>query len=320
MREILYFDAMKEALAEEMRREKKVYMIGESIRGGNFPHTDGLVQEFGNDRIMDTPLAETALAGIGIGSALTGYRPVVEMMFADFLYVAADEVFHKAAQWRFLHGGQTSMPVVFMASAGGGDKLANEHSKLPSAMVLHHPGLKLAVPSNPYDAKGLLKTAIRDDNPVCYFWHLALMAMPGEIPDEEYTVPFGVAEVKREGSDITVLAISNMVNLALEVAEKLAGKISVEVIDPRTLEPFDMEAVVKSVEKTGHLVIVDEDTENCGFAAELGFRIQDKIFDELDAPVKRVCGANYPIAGGYLEQHVLPKQEQILKAIEDTLA
>jgi len=320
MRTIALYDAMKEALAEEMRRDEKVFMLGESIRGGNWPHTDGLAHEFGNDRIMDTPLAETALAGLGIGSAMAGYRPVVEMMFANFFYVAADEIFHKAAHWRFMHGGQTIMPTVFMAAAGGGQYLANEHSKFPSAMVLHHPGLKMVVPSNPYDAKGLLKTAIRDDNPVCYFWHIQQMAMSGEIPEEEYTIPFGVAKIKKEGKDITVLAISNMVELAMEVAGKLEGKISVEVIDPRTLEPFDMETVIKSVEKTGHLVIVDEDTERCGFAAELGFAIQKQIFGELDAPITRVSGANYPIAGGHLEQHVLPKPEQILKAIEETLA
>ncbi len=320
MKEIVLFNAMKEALAEEMRRDARVFMVGESIRGGNWPHTEGLVKEFGNERILDTPLAETAIAGLGIGSALAGYRPVVEMMFSNFFYVAADEIFHKAAQWRFLHGGQTTMPAVFMAAAGGGQYLANEHSKFPAAMVLHHPGLKLALPSNPYDAKGLLKTAIRDDDPVCYFWHIQQMAMQGKVPEEEYTIPFGVADIKREGSDVTVLAVSRMVQLALKAAKQLEGEISVEVIDPRTLEPFDMDAVINSVEKTGHLVIVDEDTECCGFPAELGFRIQEQAFDELDGPIRRVCAANFPIAGGHMEQRVLPSVDQIVQTIRQTIA
>jgi acetoin:2,6-dichlorophenolindophenol oxidoreductase subunit beta len=320
MREIPYFQAMKEALAEELSRDEKVFMIGESIRGGNFPHTDGLVHDFGNDRIIDSPLAESVLMGTGVGAALAGYRPVVDLMFADFMYVAGDEVFLKSAQWRFIHGGKPTLPLVILAAAGGGLYLANEHSKIPSATVLHNPGLKLVVPSNPYDAKGLLKTAIRDNNPVCFFWHKALMAMRGDVPEEEYTIPFGMAEIKKEGTDVTVVAISNMANYAMKVAEELEGKISLEVIDPRTLEPFDLETVLKSVKKTGQLVIVDEDTERCGFPAELGFQIQEQAFDYLDAPIKRICAANYPIAGGHMEQHVLPKQEQIKQAIEEIVA
>jgi pyruvate/2-oxoglutarate/acetoin dehydrogenase E1 component len=320
MREIPYFQAIKEALVEEMQRDEKVYMFGESIRGGNFPHTEGLVKQFGGERIVDTPLAETALAGVGVGSALAGYRPVVDLMFADFMYVAGDEIFLKASQWRFLHGGKVDMPLVIIAAAGGGLYLANEHSQIPSAQVLHTPGLKLAVPSNPYDAKGLLKTAIRDNNPVVYFWHKALMAMPGDVPEEEYTIPFGQAEIKREGTDVTVVGVSKMVNDVLEIAQELEGKISVEVIDPRTLEPFDIETVLKSVDKTGHLVVVDEDTERCGFPAELCFQIQERGFDLLDAPIKRVCAANYPIAGGFMEQHILPQSAQIKKAIEEAVA
>jgi pyruvate dehydrogenase E1 component beta subunit len=320
MREIPYFQAIKEALSEEMERDDKVYMFGESIRGGNWPYTAGLVQQFGKDRILDTPIAETALTGTGIGSALAGYRPVVDLMFADFMYVAGDEIFLKAAQWRFLQGGKVNVPLVIMAAVGGGLMLANEHSQIPSAAVLHKPGLKLALPSNPYDAKGLLKTAIRDNNPVIYFWHKALMAMPGEVPEDEYVIPFGVADIKREGSDVTVVAISKMVNHALEVARELEGEISVEVIDPRTLEPFDIDTVLQSVDKTGHLVIVDEDTERCGFPAEIAFQVQEMAFDSLDAPIKRVCAANFPIAGGYMEQHILPQPAQIKAAIEEVVA
>jgi pyruvate/2-oxoglutarate/acetoin dehydrogenase E1 component len=316
MRELTYVQAIQEGLAEEMRRDDKVFLMGESVRGGNFEHTVGLVQEFGPDRVLDTPICETAMAGAGVGAALAGYRPVVELMFADFMYIAADEIFLKAAQWRFMHGGQTTTPVVFMMAAGGGLMLANEHSRIPSALVLHHPGLKLAVPSNPHDAKGLLKTAIRDNNPVVYFWHKALMGMKGEVPEEEYTVPFGQAAVVREGSDVTVVAVSAMVNLALEVARVLEGQISVEVIDPLTLEPLDLETIFKSLEKTNRLVIVDEDTERCGFAAELGFQVVEQGFDLLDAPIQRVCAANVPIAGGLMEQHVLPGAARLTAAIE----
>jgi pyruvate/2-oxoglutarate/acetoin dehydrogenase E1 component len=316
MRELTYVRAIQEALAEEMRRDDKVFLMGESVRGGNFEHTVGLVQEFGPDRVLDTPICETALSGAGVGAALAGYRPVVELMFADFMYIAADEIFLKAAQWRFMHGGQTTMPVVFMMAAGGGLMLANEHSRIPSGLVLHHPGLKLAVPSNPCDAKGLLKTAIRDNNPVVYFWHKALMGMKGAVPEEEYSIPFGKAAVAREGSDVTVVAVSAMVNLALQVAQAMEAQVSVEVVDPRTLEPLDLETILKSLEKTNRLVIVDEDTERCGFAAELGFQVMEQGFDLLDTPIRRVCAANVPIAGGLMEQHVLPGAARLTAAIE----
>jgi pyruvate/2-oxoglutarate/acetoin dehydrogenase E1 component len=208
------------------------------------------------------------------------------------------------------------VPVVFLMAAGGGLMLANEHSRIPSSIVLHHPGLKLAVPSNPYDAKGLLKTAIRDSNPVVFFWHKALMGMRGPVPAEEYTLPFGQAAIVREGSDLTLVAVSAMVNLSLSVAQELeAGGISVEVIDPRTLEPLDLETILRSVEKTNRLLIVDEDTERCGFAAELGLQVIEQGFDLLDAPVKRVCAANSPIAGGFMEQYVLPGHDKIRAAI-----
>jgi len=321
MRTITYVQAMQEAMAEEMRRDPKVILFGESVRGGNYEHTVGLVGEFGPDRVLDTPIAETAIAGTGIGSALAGYRPIVELMFADFMYVAADEIFLKAAQWRFIHGGQTTMPLVFMAAAGGGLMLSNEHSRIPTSMIAHHPGLKLVIPSNPYDAKGLLKTSIRDNNPVVYLWHKALMGMKGEVPEGEYTLPLGKAEVKREGRDVTVVAFSNMVNLSLKVAEQLAPEgIDVEVLDPRTLEPFDLEAVLQSLEKTNRLVVVDEDTERCSFAAELATQVMEHGFSLLDAPVRRVCAANSPIAGGYMEQHVLPSQEKIKAAIQQVVA
>jgi pyruvate dehydrogenase E1 component beta subunit len=316
MRELTYVAAINEALAEEMARDDKVFVLGEGVQAGPFGATTGLVQQFGPDRVLDTPISETAIAGAGIGSAMLGYRPVVDLGFADFMYIAGDEIFLKAAQWRFMHGGKTQVPVVFFAAVGGGMKLGNEHSHVPSTMVLHSPGLKLAIPSTPHDAKGLLKSAIRDNNPVCFFWHKGLMGMTGDVPQEDYTVPFGVAEVKRQGSDVTVVANSLMVTYALEVASQLDGELSVEVIDPRTLEPLDMDTIMDSVSKTGRVVIVDEDIERCGFAAELAFQIQKKAFSTLKAPIQRVCAANYPIAGGYMEEQILPGTLQIRAAIE----
>jgi pyruvate/2-oxoglutarate/acetoin dehydrogenase E1 component len=320
MSEKTYVRAMREALAEEMNRDNKVFLVGESVRGGSFGVTSGLFRQFGKDRVLDTPICETGVAGAGIGAALAGYRPVVDFMFADFMYVAGDEVFLKASQWHFLHGGKVDLPVVFLAAVGGGMMLCNEHSQVPSAPILHAPGLKLIQPSTPHDAKGLLKTAIRDNNPVAFFYHKRLLGLKGEVPDGEYTVPFGKADVKKEGSDVTVIATSMMVHYALQAAAELEGKFSVEVIDPRTLEPLDIESILDSVRKTGRVVIVDEDTERCGFAAELGFQIMERGFDSLDAPVKRVCAANFPIPGGYMEQHVLPSAKKVEAAIEAVMA
>jgi pyruvate/2-oxoglutarate/acetoin dehydrogenase E1 component len=319
MAEKSYIQAIAEALAEEMQRDQKVFVVGESVRGGSFGTTTGLYQVFGADRVLDTPIAETGVAGAGIGAALCGYRPVVDFMFADFMYVAGDEIFLKAPQWRFLHGGKVDMPVTFIGAVGGGLMLANEHSQVPVAPLLHAPGIKCVMPSTPYDAKGLLKTAIRDNNPVFFFWHKALMLTLGEVPDEEYTIPFGVADVKREGSDVTVVASGMMTHYALSVAEELEGEISVEVVDPRSFEPLDLATILKSVQKTGRLVIADEDKERCGFAAELGFQVMENAFDSLDAPIKRVCSLNYPIPGGYMEAEYLPNPEKLALAIKEVM-
>lgn len=319
MREIPYVGAINEALAEEMKRDEKVFLIGESIQAGTFFTTTGLVQQFGPERVMDTPISESAIAGAAVGAAMAGYRPVADMMFADFMYCCADEVLLKAAMWHFIHAKRVNVPVVFKAAIGGYSRLANEHSRCPEAMILHHPGLKLALPSTPYDAKGLLKTAIRDNNPVCFFYHKQLLGMTGPVPEEEYVVPFGVAEVRREGTDVTVVATSFQVKQALDVANELEGQISVEVIDPRTLEPLDLDTIVKSVQKTGRVVIVDEDTERCGIGAEIGMQIIENAFDSLDAPPKRVCSANSPIPGATMEQYCLPRPQQIKEAIQEVM-
>ncbi len=319
MRQLSLTGAINEALKEELQRDEKVFCIGEDIQAGTFGETSGLVQQFGPDRIMDTPLAETAVAGAAIGAAMCGYRPVADFMFADFMWIAGDEIFMKAAKWHFLHGKKVNVPVVFLAAMGGGFKLGPEHSQCPESVVMHTPGLKLVVPSTPYDAKGLMKTAIRDNNPVVYFYHKALFGLMGDVPEEEYTIPFGQADIKREGSDVTVVAIGQMVHYALEAAEKLKDKASVEVIDPRTLEPFDIDTIVESVKKTGRAVVVDEDTLRCGVTGEIASQIMEQAFDYLDAPVKRVAAANLPIAGGFLETEVLPQPQDVLAAIEAVL-
>ncbi|MGB6837568.1 MAG: alpha-ketoacid dehydrogenase subunit beta [Dehalococcoidia bacterium] len=320
MREIPYLTAINEALAEEMAKDETVFVIGEDVQAGTFMVTTGLVQKFGPDRVMDTPLSETAVAGACVGAAMAGYRPIADFMFADFMWCCADEVFLKAAKWRFIHGGKVNLPLVFLAAMGGGARTGPEHSQCPESVVLHNPGLKLALPSTPYDAKGLLKTAIRDNSPVVFFYHKQLLGARGEVPEEEYTIPLGVADVKREGKDVTVVATSLMAQLALNVASELEGRVSVEVIDPRTLEPLDIDTIVNSVKKTGRVVIVDEDTKRCGVGAEIGMQIMENVFDSLDAPIQRVAAANLPIAGGYMEQYVLPQPKDIVAAIEAVMA
>ena len=315
MKQITYIQAINEALAEEMRRDEKVFLIGEDIQLGAFGATTGLVKEFGTDRVIDTPISETIVAGAAVGAAMAGYRPVADFMFADFMFVASDEIFLRAAKWRFIHGGQQTIPLVFMAAMGGYAKIGPEHSQSPVSYYLHTPGLKLVVPSTPYDAKGLMKTAIRDNNPVIYFYHKFLLGLPGEIPEEEYTIPLGKADIKREGTDVTVVATGMQVHFALSVAAELEGKVSVEVIDPRSLEPLDIDTIVQSVKKTGRAVVVDEDTKRCGIAGEIAMQINENAFDYLDAPVQRISAANYPIPGGVLEDAVLPQPGQIKDAI-----
>ena len=318
MREIPYLVAMNEALSEEMTRDERVFVIGEDVQAGTFGVTSRLVQRFGADRIIDTPLSETAVAGAALGSAMAGYRPVADFMFADFIFIAGNEILVNTAKWRFAHGGKVSLPLVFMAAMGGGARNGPEHSQSPEAVIMHTPGLKLAIPSTPYDAKGLLKSAIRDNNPVVFFYHKRLLGFRGPVPEpeEEYLIPFGVADVKRKGDDVTVVATGRMVHHALSVAGELDGRLSVEVIDPRTLEPLDIGTIVESVRKTGRLVVMDEDTKRCGVGAEIITQVIENAFDALDAPPQRVAAANLPIPGGYIEQEVLPKPADLLAAIE----
>jgi len=316
MKEIRYIQAINQALAEEMERDETVFIIGEDVQSGVFGASRDLVERFGPERVMDTPLSETAVAGSALGAAMAGYRPVADFMFADFMFIAANEVINNAAKWHFIHGGKVDLPLVFFACIGGGARVGPEHSQCPESVFLHTPGLKLVLPSTPHDAKGLLKTAIRDNNPVVFFYHKRLLGATGEVPEEEYTIPFGVADIKREGKDVTVVATARMVQFSLEVATELEGKVSVEVVDPRTLEPLDIDTIVESVRKTGRVVIVDEDTLRCGVSAEIGMQIMEQAFDSLDAPIQRVGAANLPIAGALMEQYVLPRPDDIVSAIE----
>ncbi|MEE9556142.1 MAG: alpha-ketoacid dehydrogenase subunit beta [Candidatus Adiutricales bacterium] len=316
MREIRYMQALNEALADEMSRDEKVFIIGEDVTQGSFGVTSGLIDRFGKDRVMDTPLAETAIAGAAVGSSMAGYRPVAEIMFGDFMFVAADEIFLKAAKWRFLHGGLVNLPLVFLMAIGGYIKLGAEHSQCPETHIMHTPGLKLVIPSTPYDAKGLMKTAIRDNNPVIFFYHKLLLGSKGQVPEEDYAIPFGQADIKREGTDVTIVATGLMVSFSLGIAEAMAEKVSIEVIDPRTLEPLDIDTIVESVKKTGRLVIVDEDTKRCGPGAEIGMQVMENAFDYLDAPIQRVAAANMPIPGGVMEKYVLPQTDDIVAAVK----
>ncbi len=325
MRTISFMQALNEALREEMRRDPAVYVLGMGVhwsRGGHNPMA-GLIEEFGEKRVRSTPLSEPAIAGSCVGAALAGMRPVAYLGLADFVFCALDEILCKAGKWRYTHGanGGMTLPIVFLETIGGYVSAASEHSQAPLALYAHAPGLKIAVPTTPYDAKGLLKTAIRDDNPVVIFQHKLLLGSKGPVPEDDYSVPFGVAEVRREGRDVTVVATSYMVTLALRAAAELEKEgVEVEVIDPLTLEPLDIERMVESVRKTGRLVVVDEDTERCGVGAEIAMQVMEQAFEALKAPVQRVANPNLPVPySPPLERAVLPSAQKIQAAVLRTL-
>ena len=316
-REITISEAIREAIVEEMERDERVYMLGISIQAGTFPHTKGLCEQFGAQRVVDAPLSEPGIAGCAMGSAMEGLRPIVDFMYAGFSYFSGSEVFLQTSQYHFLHGSQRPLPLVYMGTCGVGRRVANEHATLPYGALIHHPGIKVCMPSTPYDAKGLMKAAIRDNNPVFFLWHINTMMFKGPVPEGDYIVPLGCADVKREGRDVTVLVSGLQVHNVLKVAEKLKGEISVEVVDPRSFEPFDCETLLRSIEKTTRLVIVDEDWERAGFAAEVTAQVMEKGYDLLDAPVKRVCHPNMPIPGGYIDAYTMPTPERIEAAIRE---
>ena len=314
-----YSRAINEALAEEMRRDPRVFMMGQDIGklGGVFGLTRGLQEEFGSQRVRDTAINETFIVGGAAGAALGGMIPVVELQFADFLFTAADEIFHKLAKWRYMHGGQFTMPVVVRLPSGVLGGAGAEHSQSLETIAMHVPGLKVAVPATPADAKGLLKSAIRDPDPVLYFEHKSLYRVKGPVPESpDALVPFGSARVARPGTDLTVVATGLMVGRALEAAEQLTSRgIDVEVIDPRTLVPLDIDTVLASVAKTHRLMVVHEASRTAGFGAEISAQVQERAFFSLDAPVWRVCGTDTPLPQDPdLEQACIPSTEEIVTA------
>lgn len=319
-----YREALREALREEMGHDSSVFLLGEDIGrhwGGAFKVTDGLAQQFGDERVRDTPISESAIVGTGVGAAITGMRPVAEIMFGDLTALAMDQIANQAAKIRYMFGGQASCPLVIRTPFGAGVNIASHHSQSLEAWFMHVPGLQVAVPSTPYDAKGLLKTAIRGSNPVLFCEHKLLYPVEGDVPEDEYTIPFGVAEVKRKGSDVTVVATMYMVHKARNAAAELEEEgLSVEVIDPRTLTPLDKKAIVDSVKKTGRLVIVSEDCKTGGVSAEISSVVAEEAIDYLDAPIKRVTGADTPIPfSPPLEQYVIPDEKAIIKAVKEVV-
>lgn len=318
-RELTYIEAINEALVEEMGHDERVFVMGQDVGayGGLFGATSGLQERFGTRRCFDTPISETFLAGGGVGAAITGLRPVVELQFADFVAIAMDEIYDKAAKWRYMHGGLFTVPLVIRAPEGAMGGAGPEHSQCPEALFWSAAGLYVVTPSTPADVKGLLKTAIRDDNPVLFLEHKALSNTKGEVPEGEHLVPLGEADVKREGSDVTVVAWSNMVPRALEAAETLEAQgTSVEVVDPRGIRPLDKEAILGSLEKTGRIVFVHEAPKPGGPASEVMAIIAEEAVDLLEAPIKRVAAPDTPIPQSmHLEKLLVPTTEDIANAV-----
>jgi len=323
-RELMYREALNEALREEMQRDPTVFLMGEGIaeRGGSYKVTVDLVHEFGPKRVIDTPISEASFTGAAIGAALTGMRPVVEILFVDFSMLVMDQLVNQAAKLPFMTGNQCTVPLVLRTQGGAGNGLAAQHSQSLEAMFYHVPGLRLAVPSTPADAKGLLKAAIREDAPVVFMEHKLLYMTEGEVPEAEYTIEFGKGDVKRAGRDVTLIAWSNMIPRSLEAAEELAAEgIEVEVVDPRTLVPLDTELILESVRKTQHAVIVQEAVRRGGVASDIASMIQEYVFDFLDAPIGIVAGVNTPIPHNLeLEKACVPQKEQIMEAVRRSVA
>lgn len=323
MRTITFTQALNEAMAEEMRRDPDVFVLGEDVRIGVFRQTFGLVNEFGPERVLNTPIAENAITGVAMGASLNGMRPVLEIMFCDFIMLAMDQICNHLGQWRYITGNQYCMPVTIRTAIGGGFGSGYGHSQCLESQFLQAPGLVLVEPSTPYDAKGLLKSAIRSDDPVVFFEHKKLLrgGIQGEVPEEEYTVPFGEAIVRRKGKDATVVAIGYMVYEALTAAEVLAEEgIDIEVIDPRTIVPLDIDTIFKSVEKTGRLVTAEEGRIRGGVGAEIAALAYGECFSLLDAPVQRVAAPMVPIPGSrVLEKFYIPNKNDIVRAVKRTL-
>lgn len=322
MKEITYREALREAMAEEMRRDENVFLLGEDIGyfGGAFKVTDGLIAEFGEERVRDTPLAESAISGSAVGAAMVGLRPVAEIMFADFIVLCMDHLVNEASKMRYLYAGDQSVPMVLRAPQGSTGAGAH-HSQCIEAWLLNIPGLKIVVPSTPADAKGLLKASIRDNDPVVFIEHRKLYPTIGLVPDGDYVVPIGKADIKREGTNITIIAISSMVPKALIAAEELAKEgISAEVLDPRTLNPLDMETILNSVKKTKNVLTVSEACLTGGPGSEIAARIISEAFDYLDSPIKRIGALDTPVPfSPTMEKFYVPNEKKIIDGVKEVL-
>ncbi len=323
MPEITYREALNQALREEMERDPSVFIIGEDVGlyGGSFKVTDGLLAEFGRERVIDTPIAEGGIVGMGIGAAMAGLRPVVELMTVNFALLAMDQIVNHAAKIRYMFGGKVRVPMVIRAPGGGGQQLAAQHSQSLEAYFLHCPGMKVVCPATPADGKGLLKEAIRDDDPVMFLEHEAMYGKKGDVPEGEYTVPLGRARLLRTGDDMSIISFSRMAMQSLNAAQELEKEeISVEVVDLRSLNPLDREAVASSVKKTGKAIVVAEGWRTGGVGAEIASLIMEQCFDNLDAPVKRVAGADVPMPyAKNLEKLAIPQVEDIVKAVKEMM-
>ena len=324
MPELTYLEAIRQGLWEEMKRDENVFLIGEDIGryGGAFGVTHGMLDEFGPERICETPISEATIVATAIGASLLGMRPVAEIMFMDFVFLALDQLVNQAAKMHFMFGGRTTVPIVVRTPGGSGTGAAAQHSQSLESMFMHFPGLKVVNPSTPYDAKGLLITSIRDPNPVLFIEHKQLYKTKGEVPEGEYAIPFGLAEIKRPGKDLTIVANNVMVPRSLAVAERLALEgIDVEVIDPRTLLPLDAETIINSVIKTGRLLVIHEACQTGGWAGEVIATVTgSRAFDYLDTPVRRLAGKDTPIPyNRELERSAVPQEEDIEQEIRAIL-
>jgi pyruvate/2-oxoglutarate/acetoin dehydrogenase E1 component len=318
MAAMTFAQALNNAHKLEMQRDPNIYVAGEDVGvyGGIFGVTGGLLDQFGDKRVRDTPITESAIVGTAVGAAAAGLRPVIELMFVDFIGVAMDQLYNQAAKMKYMFGGKAKLPITLRTTCGAGMGAAAQHSQCLEAWFMHVPGLKVVMPSTPYDAKGLLIGAIRDDNPVVFLEHKMLYGTQGEVPEESYTIPLGKADIKCEGKDITVVATAMMVGRALSAAEKLASNgISLEVVDPRTLSPLDEQTILNSVKKTHRLLIVHEEVKFAGSGAEIAAMVAEKAFDYLDAPVVRVGAPFTPVPfSPALEQEFIPSEEKIIQA------
>jgi acetoin:2,6-dichlorophenolindophenol oxidoreductase subunit beta len=323
MREITFRESLNEALRQSMQKDDRIIIMGEDVGyfGGIFQVTAGLLTEFGENRVIDTPISESAIVGSGIGAALNGLRPVVEIMNIDFVFVAMDQIANQSAKMRYMFGGQKNIPLVIRTPSGAGRGAAAQHSQSLHALFMHIPGLKIAIPSNPHDAKGLLTAAILDENPLLFIEDKMLYNMKGEVPEEYYTVPFGQAAIKREGKDVTIIATFRMVQKVLNVAQELSGEgIEIEVIDPRTLCPLDKDTILRSVKKTGKLITVDEGNRTNGFGSEVAAIVAEEALAFLEAPILRITAPMVPVPyGPTLERFYIPDENRIKEAVNKVM-